>query len=105
MSSPPQTSTPSSPVTPLADESPQVTTHRDLQRSALRDLVSLSAECATTEEKIEQDNRLTLQNEQKRHQKAIADLGEQFNKSREAARAAHTEQIVQVERKFNMHST
>ena len=97
MSSAPQTIALPAP----SEASGGLTTHRDLQRAALRDLVALSAECAASEATIEQDHKLAVQAEVRRHQKAIAELGEKFNNSREQGRAKHADQIVEIERKFN----
>jgi hypothetical protein len=78
-----------------------VSTHRDLQREALGALVSLSAECAGEEERIDQEHRVASQNESRRHQKQVAGLGEHFNAAREAARLKHGDAIVEIERRFN----
>src|SRR5258707_7545265 len=60
--------------TPPQKSAPPSQADRDIQRAALRDLIALSTECATTESEVERENRTSLEQEKK----AVSDRGFQI---------------------------
>src|SRR3954451_18065286 len=76
-------------------------TDRDLQRAALGDLVTLSAECTVIERRVEQDHLVAVQGEDRRHQKVVADLDERYKSDTANARLRHTERVAAARGQFD----
>jgi S-DNA-T family DNA segregation ATPase FtsK/SpoIIIE len=80
---------------------PDRRTDRDLQRAALGDLVTLSAECTAVERRVEQDHLAAVQGEDRRHQKVVADLDERYKSDTANARLKHAERVAAVRGQFD----
>ena len=77
----------------------------DLQRSALRDLVALSTESATTESKIEREYHAATEQGQKDFEKTTWTIRQRYESARESARRKHAEVLAAVDAKFGAGAT
>jgi hypothetical protein len=77
----------------------------DRQRSALRDLVALSTESATTESEIERSFQGATEQGQKDYEKTTWTLRQRYDNAREAVRRRHAEVLAAIDAKFNAGST
>jgi hypothetical protein len=68
----------------------------DLQRSALRDLVALATESATTESQIERTLHTSVEQEAKDFDKATWTLRQRYESAKEQVRTKHREALAQV---------
>src|SRR5688500_11150924 len=72
----------------------------DLQRSALRDLVALSTESATTESEIERAYQTATEQGQKDFEKTTWTIRQRYDGMREAVKNKHREALASVDAKF-----
>src|SRR2546423_6453431 len=68
----------------------------DLQRSALRDLVALATESATTESLIEHTFQTSAQQAREDHEKATWTLRQRYESAKDQVRNKHREAMAQV---------
>jgi hypothetical protein len=73
---------PTSPSTPAQSD-------RDVQRSALRDLVALSAESAATEQEIEKRHRAQLQAAERQLENALTEIEQRFEQQKQQLSAEY----------------
>jgi len=76
---------------PAAGDSPL-----DLQRSALRDLVALATESATTESRIERDFHAATEQAAKELDKAVWTLRQRYESAKDQVRNKHRDAVAQV---------
>src|SRR5687767_10570089 len=76
---------------------PAEETALDLQRRALRDLVALSTECATTESQIDQDFAAALEQGRKDYEKTVWTLRHRYDSTRDSVNAKHRDLLAQVQ--------
>jgi DNA segregation ATPase FtsK/SpoIIIE-like protein len=92
------------PTAAMSDETPEqplvVTTQRDVQRTALRDLVALATESAATETEIEQRFQLASEEAEKELQTTRWAAEQRAKSAKDAARQKHQERLAQLEAKY-----
>ncbi len=86
-------------LTPPTDYGPPATP--DAQRAALRDLVSLSTECAATEAKIERFRIKSTAGAAKELEKATEAIRQRYKGLEETVKAQYREKIAAVQAKYN----
>src|SRR5689334_3450420 len=94
---------PHTPDTHREQIDPALTSHasaRDVQRAALRELVSLLTESATTESEIETRHRAAQEELNKATERVRQDIEHRQASSREEADRKHEEWVAQVDAKF-----
>lgn len=72
-------------------------TYRDIQRMALRDLVILATDCATTEEQIERRHETDLDNARKEMHRANLDVDTRFKTMQTALEREHERRTGQID--------
>src|SRR6476646_10066489 len=77
----------------------------DLQRSALRDLVALSTESATTESEIEREYHGGTDQGQKDYEKTTWTIRQRYESARETVKRKHAEALAAIDAKFQAGST
>src|SRR5687768_12162385 len=88
--------------TPLIPDAPLPAhaSHRDLQRAALRELVSLLTESATTESEIEARHRAALEEASQADVKARQDIEHRYTSRRAEAEQKYQQWTADAEAKF-----
>ena len=99
----PQQAPPDS-ATPATTGSANGHTPLDLQRSALRDLVALSVESATTESQIERAFHAAAEQGQKDYEKQVWTIRQRYEGMRESVKAKHREALVAIDERFHAAS-
>jgi hypothetical protein len=98
MSATDQTSqTTAAPAAPIA-------TGRDVQRLALRDLVTLSNQCASTEAHVEQEHDQSLNRIEREFEETSAELQRRHAAARETIDREHHDRLAQLQAKFTEQS-
>lgn len=77
----------------------------DLQRSALRDLVALATESATTESQIEQTFQASTEQERKEYDKGAWMLRQRYETAKDQVRGKHREALAQVNAAYQSGAT
>jgi hypothetical protein len=72
----------------------------DLQRAALRDLVGLSAECATIEAQIEERYRSALETCRAEHEKALEDIERRYREIKADIEHRHEDYLARIHAQF-----
>src|SRR5688500_4029773 len=72
-------------------------TDRDLQRSALRDLVELATDCAATEAEIETRLSTTLEGAERALAQTSSTLSLRFDSMRQQVQKKHAERIAEAQ--------
>ena len=75
-------------------------TYRDIQRMALRDLVILATDCATTEEQIERRYEAELEAARKDMHRANLEVDTRFKAMRAALEREHEQRMSQIEARY-----
>jgi hypothetical protein len=81
-------------------ETPMVKTDRDIQRGALRDLVALASECATTESDIEREFRTASEQAKSGVKDTAFALDQRHAANLEAARQKHRDRLNDMARQY-----
>jgi S-DNA-T family DNA segregation ATPase FtsK/SpoIIIE len=89
---------PAAAVVPEGPAKPK--TDRDIQRGALRDLIALAAECASTESEIEREYRTSSEQAKSGVSDRAFALDQRHVKAKEEAEQKHHEQITGVARQY-----
>ena len=84
--------------------SPNGHTPLDLQRSALRDLVALATESATTESEIERAYHAGVEQGQKDYERATWTIRQRFEGTKEAVRVKHRDALEVIDARFREDS-
>jgi len=95
----PEKQTPAAPSA-ARDEADARPAHRDLQRAALRDLVSLSAECAAAESRIDEEFRAAVEQGEKEYENAKWVIEERHKRQADAIRQKYGERVARAEDKY-----
>jgi S-DNA-T family DNA segregation ATPase FtsK/SpoIIIE len=74
--------------------------YRDQQRDALRDLVALATECATTEAQIDRKVQSTLEDAAKELEKSKWAIEQRFNSGQDAAKAEYQTRVNQAKASY-----
>ena len=91
--------------TPAAESANDATSPLDLQRGALRDLVALATESATTESQIERTLQTSLGQEAKDFDKSTWTLRQRYESAKEQVRSKHREALAQVNARYESVAT
>jgi hypothetical protein len=79
---------------------PERNTERDLQRAALRDLVSLSTECAARENEIEQALERAVTSANREHDRKVEEIELRAEGAKQEAREQHAERAAKVNAQY-----
>ena len=85
---------------PLPVPAPARATQRDVQRAALRDLVSLATECATTENEIDQRFQKSVEDVNKDLDTSLWSAQQRLKKAEETVRQKAEDRLAAIEAKF-----
>src|SRR3954452_15905707 len=88
------------PDVPSIEALPAHASERDMQRAALRELVGLLTESATTESEIEARHAAAREELNKSTERSAQDIDHKYTALREAADQKHTEWIAEVDSTF-----
>ncbi|HZN66835.1 MAG TPA: FtsK/SpoIIIE domain-containing protein [Tepidisphaeraceae bacterium] len=100
MTAPPGTTTDAASPRERSEETPL-----ELQRRALRDLVALSTECATTESQIERDHADAIEQGRKDYEKTVWTIRQRYDSTRDSVNAKSRELLEQIESKYQAVAT
>jgi hypothetical protein len=95
---------PGAPDRETADPATNGHTPLDLQRSALRDLVALATESATTESEIERAYHAGVEQGQKDYEKATWTIRQRYEGTKETVRVKHRDALGVIDAKFHQDS-
>src|SRR5688500_20262567 len=79
---------------------PERNTERDLQRSALRDLVALATECAARENEIEQALERATTSASRAHEQAVEKIELRTEGAKQEVTERHAEQAAKVSAQY-----
>ncbi len=76
--------------------------HRDLQRAALRDLVALATECATTEDEIERRYKAATESANQEGQRGKFSIQQRWTAAEEQLRQKHQDRLQKADAQFKV---